>query len=65
MSIEWMSAGLAISLTLMSSVHDHMYSRGERKTTFFKWTGSNFSPLLHMAESIRKGEAKGKARQKR
>jgi hypothetical protein len=52
-------------LIFFSAVHDHMHSRGERKTTFFKWTGTNYSPLLHFAELIRKGDAKPKAKQKR
>jgi len=57
--------GLGMSLVFASTVHDHMFSRGERKTTFFKWTGSNYSPLLYMAELIRKSDPKTKARQNR
>lgn len=48
-------------VTIMSSMaHDYRYTLGEKKTTFFRWTGDNFSFLLFLADAQRKAEAKRK-----
>lgn len=54
-----------LSLLLWSTVHDHLYSRGERRTTFFHWTGSSHSLLLNWADSIREAETKNKIRRRK
>lgn len=37
-----------------SAVHDHCHSKGKTRTTFFRWTGSNVSPLFYWAEQMEK-----------
>lgn len=48
-------------VTIMSSMtHDYRYTLGEKRTTFFRWMGDDFSFLLFWADAQRESEAKRK-----
>ena len=50
----------------MSAAHDHLYLIGEKRTTYFAWTRTKFSPLIQWVAIIRKGDAaKADERKKR
>jgi len=40
--------------------HDYRYTLGEKRTTFFRWMGDDFSFLLFWADAQRESEAKRK-----
>lgn len=42
---------------ITSAAHDHLYLIGEKKTTYFAWTRTRFSPLIQWVRIIRKGDA--------
>lgn len=55
--IDFVIWGFLLSQTLMSAAHDHLYLIGEKRTTYFAWTKTRFSPLQQWLAIIRKGDA--------
>lgn len=49
--------GFILSQVLLSSAHDHLYLIGEKRTTYFAWTRTKFSPLIQWLDIIKKGDA--------
>lgn len=58
--------GMNVLLIILfwSAVHDHLHSQGKTPTTFFRWTGSNVSPLYHWAEQFAKMHEAAKAKKR-
>ena len=69
--MNWIEVAIwatALNQLCISAAHDHLYLIGEKRTTYFAWTRTSFSPLqrwVYLTREMDAAKAKANERKKR